>query len=135
MQRKRFSNGGRSTTSWRPIVSSSSVARPSILPKRSCNADATICFVRSDTIKEDHSVATTDHEKSISVNVVITVPVQHQTVYGIFTSLGLDRYFGDFRSQTLLLDLVSSNLDPGKALFQFFLLLLFFFVHLPHISK
>ena len=114
MQQKRYGHRHMSSTSWlmNPLIISSSLSRPPMLPKglRSSTAEDRFCFA----LRSNHD------DKSITVNVVVTV--QHPNVSGVLANLGLDRDFGIFCSKTLLLEIVSSYLDPSKL---FFFLIIF----------
>jgi lipoxygenase len=73
--------------------------------------------------------STTENEKATSVEAIVTVKI---TVGGFLSNLGIDRGLDDIKDllgKTLLLELVSAELDPSKYCFtthqQFFFFFLF----------
>lgn len=113
--RKPFVHGDGATSSFR--ILSLPERQKTNTCRRICLSPGTIKAVASTpSSTHPHHEESTDHaiEKTITVKAVVTV---QPTVTGFFKSLGIDRGLDDIKDllgKTLLLELVSAELDPSK---------------------
>ncbi|KAF8395884.1 hypothetical protein HHK36_019839 [Tetracentron sinense] len=103
----------------KPFLAGHGTASLPVRPRQSFHTKkqkkSSVRFVSGNIIKAEVSSTTSTTEKSIKVKAIVTVQV---TVGGFFSNLGLTRGLDDISDllgKSLLLELVSANLDPKSG--------------------